>query len=456
MTWLAAFVKWLMSLLNPRQRTDPPQPGKEENVTPATIRRPWTFMVYMAGDNGKIFDSKLGKIKLMDPMEAAGYTDLMKMGEIGTTANVAVACLFDTPTETYLIEVRKGRGFTDSAVRRIPAVNTGDPNTLRQFIVQAIKAYPADHYALVIWNHGTGWLDTDVYAVTRSDDPDAQSHGAIFRTTPQQISGGDKTRPIAFDDSSKDFLDTADLRKALAEAEKAAGARLDVIGMDACLMAMVEGAAELAPYGDFFVASQEVEPMYGWPYAPVLQALDSQPGLAPAALADVIVTEFARVYGGRTRQDTVTQSAMALARTEATEKLCKALVDSILADATPGLRTLIRKARKNTLTFQDRNYCDLGDFAGQVFSQTDFEGYDAVAQAAASLRDHLAGRDPNAAVLRVGFLDKYERANGLSVYAPPESQAASQRQAALNHYRGLAFAQRTGWDRLIEWLYDEF
>ncbi|MCX6033323.1 MAG: clostripain-related cysteine peptidase [Chloroflexi bacterium] len=425
-------------------------------MTPETVRRPWTFMVYMAGDNGKILDSKLGKIKLMDPMEAAGYTDLMKMGTIGTTANVAVACLFDTPTDTYLIEVRQGRGFSDSAVRRVPAVNTGDPNTLRQFVVQAIKAYPADHYALVIWNHGAGWLDTDVYAITRSDDPDAKSHGAIFRTTPQQITGGDKTRPIAFDDSSKDFLDTADLRKALGEAEKAAGARLDVIGMDACLMAMVEGAIELAPYGDYFVASQEVEPMYGWPYAPILQALDSQPSPTPAALAEAIVTQFAGVYGGKTRDETVTQSAVALARTAATEKLCKALVDGILADKSPALRTLIRKARKNTLTFQDRNYCDLGDFAGQIASQTEFEDYDAVAQAAAALRDHLTARGPNAPVLRVGFLDKYERANGLSVYVPPESQAASQRQAALKLYRGLAFAQHTGWDRLVEWLYDEF
>jgi hypothetical protein len=451
MKWLTFLWQRLLRLLNLRQRPNPPQPGKEENVTPETPkRRPWTLLVYMAGDNGLMLDSKLGKIKLMAEMTSAGYKDLMEMGAIGTTDNVAVACLFDTQTETYQIEVRQGRGFADSAVRRIPEVNTGDPNALRTFIVQAAKAYPADHYALVIWNHGTGWLDTDAYAVTRSADPEAKSHGSIFRTTAPQITEGDKTRPIAFDDASKDFLDTADLRKALGEAEQAAGIRLDVIGMDACLMAMVEGARELAPYADYFVASQEVEPMPGWPYAPILAGPNSHPGLAPSALADAIVTEFATSYGGTTREETVTQSAVALAQTATTEALCRALVESILAERTSTLRSQIKRGRLRALTFQDRNYCDLGDLAARIAAETEFD-YEAVAAAAAALRDHLARRGPGAVVLKVGYLPRYEVATGLSVYFPQARQ-----EKPLEIYRQLAFAQRTGWDRLLEWLYAEF
>ncbi len=425
-------------------------------MNPATVRRPWTLMVYMAGDNGKIFDTKYGKLKLMDEMTSAGYRDLGEMGAIGTTANAAVICLFDTQTESYLVEVRKGDGFADSAVRRIPEVNTGDPAALRTFIVQAIQAYPADHYALILWNHGTGWLDTDGYAVTRSAEPGRTSHRPLFRTTPAKLRPGpEKTRPIAFDDSSKDFLDTADLRQALGEAETLTGARLDVIGMDACLMAMIEGARELAPYCDYFVASQEVEPMAGWPYQPILAALDGQPGLAPAALAETIVTEFATSYGGRTREETVTQSAVALARTDTTETLCKAFVDAVLAKRTPTLRRLLRKARGQTLTLQDRNYCDLGDFAARVFALVQMEEA-GVAKAAAGLRDHLAARGDAAPVLKVGFLPKYERATGLSVYLPPQNQPAAQRAAGLKVYKPLVFAQSTGWDRFMEWLYSEF
>ena len=131
------------------------------------VHRPWTLMIYMAGDNGKIFDTKTGRIKLMAPMEEAGYQDLFEMGTVGTTDQCAVTCLFDTLDASYLVEVRKGKRFSDSLVQPLREVNMGDPNTLKEFIVRSVQTYPADHYALVIWNHGTGWLDVDHYATVR-------------------------------------------------------------------------------------------------------------------------------------------------------------------------------------------------------------------------------------------------------------------------------------------------
>jgi hypothetical protein len=236
------------------------------------VHRPWTLMVYMAGDNGKIFDTKSGRIKLMAPMEEAGYQDLFEMGTIGTTDQCAVTCLFDTLDGSYLVEVRKGKRFSDSLVQPLREVNMGDPDALQEFVVRSVQHYPADHYALVIWNHGTGWLDVDAYATVRALEDENRTNGAIFRTTYKQIVADETTRPIAFDDSSKDFLDTADLRQAFAQAQETTGRRLDIIGMDACLMAMIEGARELTPFADYFIGSQEVEPMDGWPYALILQA----------------------------------------------------------------------------------------------------------------------------------------------------------------------------------------
>jgi hypothetical protein len=262
----------------------------------APVHRPWTFMIYMAGDNGKIFDTKAGRFRLMAPMEEAGYQDLFEMGSVGTTENCAVTCLFDTPEASYLVEVRKGKRFTDSLVESIPAVNTGSPTTLSDFIVRSVQKYPADHTMLVIWNHGAGWLDTDVYATVRAVEADHATFGAIFRSTYREMAGSGVVRAIAFDDSSKDFLDAQGLREAFSEAEKAGGAHLDIIGLDACLMAMVEGARELAPFAGYFIGSQEVEPMDGWPYAPILAALNAEPGMAPDALSDKIVREFAKSW----------------------------------------------------------------------------------------------------------------------------------------------------------------
>ena len=422
-----------------------PSPTPAQVVTPP--RRPWTVLVYMAGDNGRVFNTQAGPLQLMAEMRLAGYQDLLEMGQVGTTPNVAVACLFDTPAATYQIEVRRGQGFADSLVIPMAAVNTGDPETLRRFVVEAMRAYPADHTALVIWNHGTGWLDVDVYAVTRALGDEGRSHDPIFRTTPRRMTGGTNTRPIAYDDSSKDFLDTQDLRQALTGAAADTGVRLDLIGMDACLMAMVEGARELTPFADYFVASQEVEPMAGWPYGKILALLDTRPATTPVELASAIVDEFARSYGGATRAETtVTQSAISLADTAATESLCRRLVAAILATGTPVLRRLVLDvARRQTLGFQDKNYRDLGDFAGRLASALEWENYPPVLAAAIALRNHLQGRGAGAPVLKVGYLAAYVRATGLSVYLPSDRRN-------LSIYQHLSFAQAAGWAGLLEWL----
>ena len=416
----------------------------------APKHRPWTIMVYMAGDNGKLFASKYGQLQLMASMTDQGYSDLLKMGAVGTTDNAAVVCLFDTTSASYLVEVRRGQGFADSLVTPIPEVNTGDPNALAHFITQSVQDYPADHYLLVLWNHGSGWLDVDAYSVVRSVE-DARRYPPLFRTTPRKLAGPEGTRPIAYDDSSMDFLDTADLREAFTDAAAVSGVNLDVIGMDACLMAMIEGDRELAPYFDYCVASQEVEPMSGWPYAQILTALNATPDLPPEGLARLIVKEYARSYGGLTRTDeTVTQAAVDLARTARTEALCQALVERILASPYPSLRGHVQSAVAKSLSFEDPGYRDLGDFADRLAQATAATDYQDVAAAAGALAEHLAARSPDAPVLSVGYVEAYVRGSGMSVYLPAALPAAGRKQT-LALYRQLAFPQRTRWADLVEW-----
>jgi hypothetical protein len=422
---------------------------------PATKTRAWTVMVYMAGDNGKVFQTTAGPVRLMAEMTTAGYKDIWKMGQVGSTASCAVTCLFDSHLGSYLVEVRKGHGLANSKIELLGSVNMGDPENLRDFIIRSIDNYPAQRYELVLWNHGTGWLDVDIYARVRSAAGSGMSHQPIFRSTPARMTGGEKTRPIAFDDSSKDFLDTQDLRDALGQAADATGRRLDLIGMDACLMAMIEGARELAPFTDYFVASQEVEPMEGWPYTPILKALNAKPAMDGEGLACVVVDEYAKSYGGKTRgEDTVTQSAIVTANTETTERLAKELVGALMFDPAPALRSMAQRAAGRALAFQDRNYRDLGTFAAALADEatwTIHRGATAVREAAVALRDHLGERGAAAPVLRVGFAPPYEQATGLSVFLP-RTLSPARREEAMKAYRSLLFAQRTGWDRLVEWL----
>jgi hypothetical protein len=423
-------------------------------ITPK--RRPWTIMVYMAGDNGKVFHTNAGPVRLMAEMTSTGYKDLWKMGQVGTTDACAVTCLFDTQQGSYLVEVRKGNGMSNSLVRPLPDINMGDPENLRAFIVRAAQDYPADRYALVLWNHGMGWLDVDIYSQVRSAADGGVTHRPVFRSTPARMAGPEKTRPIAFDDSSKDFLDTVDLRWALSEAEAAAGIRFTLVGMDACLMAMIEGARELAPFADYFVASQEVEPMEGWPYPAILKAVNRTPQMDGAALATAIVDEYAASYaGGKTRaEETVTQSAIVTARTEKTEELCRSLVDALMLDPAPMLRSMAQKAADETLVFQDRSYRDLGSFARHLAAEAEWSTHRnarLVRDAAGALSDHLSARNDEAPVLRVGYTAAYESATGLSVFLP-RMLSPLRREEAMKAYRTLLFAERTGWDRLVEWL----
>ncbi len=296
---------------------------------PTPKQRPWTLMIYMAGDNGKAFQTATGVKKLMAEMTSAGYKDIWEMAKVGTTDACAVVCLFDTMEESYLVEVRQGVGMAGCAVQTLKEINTGNPDVLKDFIVYAMQNYPADHFALVIWNHGTGWLDVDHYESVRGiGDVTHKTHGALFRGTLRKMTEGETTRPIAYDDTSKDFLDTEDLHQAFSKAEAITGRKLDIIGMDACLMAMIEGARELSVHTDYFVGSQEVEPMDGWPYILILESLNAEPGMLPEALAERIVRDYARSYNAKTRQaETVTQSAIRLSATQETAALTKALVD---------------------------------------------------------------------------------------------------------------------------------
>jgi hypothetical protein len=71
--------------------------------------------------------------------------------------------------------------------------------------------------------------------------------------------------------------------------------------------------------------------------------------------------------------------------------------------------------------------------------------------AAEALAEHLADCGAGGPVLRVGFAPAYERATGLSVFLP-RTLSPLRREEAMKAYRTLLFAQRTGWDRLVEWL----
>lgn len=173
----------------------------------------WTFMAYMAGDNN------------LDP---DGVQDLTEMKKVGSTKDVNLIAQFDRASghaaKRYYL--RKGGQIANDAVASLGKVNTGDPKRLLDFIKWGVKNYPANRYVLVLWNHGQGWDDTDIFANERNrrfrrlaSGPIRHSffHKPIRRALARAIREP-QMRAILIDDSAKDFLDNLEMKKVLAAA----------------------------------------------------------------------------------------------------------------------------------------------------------------------------------------------------------------------------------------------
>jgi len=244
----------------------------------------WTIMVYMAADN----DLDEAALRDLSEMAKAGSTDEVhpvkypKRGSKAAFHRVKILVQLDRSVDqkTRRFLITKGGGYERDRIETLNETNTGDPKVLEDFILWAIKNYPSKRYMLILWNHGGGWWE-------------------------------DPRRSIAYDDSSQgDALDNKELKQVLLNIKERIGRPIDILGMDACLMQMLEVAYQLRDCVDFMVGSEEEEPVDGWPYDLILKDLIKKPKVHPKGLSIRVVKEYIKFYRG-TRED-VTQSAISL------------------------------------------------------------------------------------------------------------------------------------------------
>ncbi|MEG0765347.1 MAG: clostripain-related cysteine peptidase, partial [Pseudoflavonifractor sp.] len=163
-----------------------------------------------------------------------------------------------------------------------PSASMGDPNTLADFLSFAAEQYPGKHTMVNFWNHGGG-----------------------------SVAG------VAFDELYEmDSLTLPELTEALGAVftPDAADRPLDIVGLDTCLMATVDTAATFAPFADYLVASEEVEPGNGWLYSGIAGALAEDPTIAPLALSQVICDTYVTGCEEAETADHITLSVTDLAK----------------------------------------------------------------------------------------------------------------------------------------------
>lgn len=256
----------------------------------------WTVMVYMDGDNN---------------LSSAAFKDVNEM-ELGTDSRTDVTCvvLYDSnmpgggDSRIYRVEQDTITSAINSEIiddggTVIPPgqeVNMGDPNTLKAFTTWAIEQYPAHHYVLIMWDHGSGW---------QKDHPDARGKGY----------------GLCIDETNNnDRLYIDEIKSALASITQETGITLDLIGFDACSMGMLENAYQIRDFGKVMVASEEYIPGDGWDYDSTLLALSHSACWDAESLGIRIVKDFIRSYTDGINDplddDSVTLAAIDLARIE--------------------------------------------------------------------------------------------------------------------------------------------
>jgi hypothetical protein len=381
------------------------------------------------------------------------------MKQIGSAGHVNVVAQFDRMSDhhTRRFHISRGGALSRDMVGDLGETNTGDPRVLRDFIAWAVTNYPARRYALVLWNHGSGWKEDNIYQLGRSlklgkDELTARqarrfaqnrANRAFFSSTVGKLlQQPPAARGILFDDSSRDFLDNAELAGVLAFAAGVIGKKVDLLGMDACLMSMLEVAYQCRRSVDVFVGSEETEPAAGWPYQRVLGRLVAQAEMLPRDLGSAIVNEYVASYGSGQVAEVVTQSAMDLTRVEpaatALDGLSVALMNGL---ADPRVVSGMRQARKEAQSFYDRDYLDLLNLA------TLFQKYcpsKPVYDAAQRLIEVISpGVEGSLVIASRSQGRETAESHGVSIYFPPEGRVSS-------FYNELEISQTTRWNDFLE------
>ncbi|MBN2658857.1 MAG: hypothetical protein JXR86_17515 [Spirochaetales bacterium] len=330
----------------------------------------WTFMVYLDGDNN---------------LESYALVDLNEMEEgIQRSGNSSMEVIVlldrrdDGAADSEWKDCRYYRVRPDNSdailSERVDAgdlgeLNLGDPAVLSNFIVFCREEFPADHYALMLWNHGGG----------------ARSLSSSFEgtVTPRQICEDDS--------ASGDSLFLDEIQQAL---ESGAPEGLDLISMDACLMGTVETAYELRARADYFVASMSDVSAAGWDYGELFGSMSPGPaGCADSrSLSELMVTAYSESVVSRTDQSI---SAIELSRMEPLKSSIDKLAEELyLSDN----KSFIEDIRNKTIHFFNRSivsetiqqpYYDLNDFLYLLIENSGRFGSD-VEEAAEEVLEELS------------------------------------------------------------------
>ncbi len=377
-------------------------------ATQNSAPKEWTFLVYINGNNN---------------LDSYGAMDINEMETVGSTGkvNVVVQWASMSASSTKRLLVVKDNNpdtVTSPTVEDVGNVDMGSYHSLVDFIRWGVKNYPAKHYFVDVWNHGSGWHMKGL----------------------NKAGGSAHVTDISWDDKSNNHMTTEQLGQAMTEAAQIIGHKVDIYGSDACLMGMAEVADEMGDTVETYVGSEEVEPLKGWPYDALLSGWNALGNnMTGAEIAKILTREYVKSYSnGSQGSENGTFSAYDMSKLPAfnqavknfgtkVRKLDKASRDKLVASA------------DNAQKFSYSDYVDVLDFLGNVQSQN-IAGL--AGDETAALRDAAKNF-----VIANAATESYAKAQGLAIWLPTSSYSYDSYSA---RYKGLHFHAHTGWGDTLQ------
>jgi len=305
----------------------------EEDIPPeeqGNASDTYTLMLYMCASD---LESECG-FATEDLNEIMyGYTagNLNVIVQTGGTAEWQNTVVADDRCQRYRV-TEDGLELVDDS---LGMQNMADSATLTDFIQYCSSNYAADHYGLVLWDHGGG------------------------------VVGG-----YGYDENfGGDSMSLTEMSRALGDAS----VHLDMLGFDACLMANFETCLMAAPYADYLIASEEPEPGCGWYYTDWIGKLSENCGIPPKRYGRQIIDDYITESGWDSPSMYSTLGMFDLQ--QVTQKLLPALSqfsDDAVQQLSAGEYRRISQSRSNTRAVyqSELDHIDLLDYAQHSQSET--------------------------------------------------------------------------------------
>jgi hypothetical protein len=277
----------------------------------------------------------------------------------------------------------------------------GSFQTLHNFVQFGSQNFPADHLALVVWDHGSGWRN-------------------VFRSIGNSKLASAR-RAVSQDNDTNNEIETWELPTALS----ALSQPLDMLIVDCSLEMMAEVAYEVRSSARVMVGSEESPPGAGYAYDVWLTALKSS-GTDPCNVGNSILTSFIAAYPQATD---ITQSVVDLSKMPAVATALEAFGASLLAHVSDQA-SVIANARNNAQSYAFPENKDLYHYADLIRTTTTATD---LQQAAFNLEATLRGK--GAAIIYQGH-GSVAQANsfGMAVYVPePNTYLSTYNTLALTH-----------------------